>query len=364
MLERVTQDAAGAGIGMDLAVIAQLKGDKETGLAIQRESLALHQLFGTGTPPGSTSLRVLALAADTDIGGNIPLDFLIQGQDICLATVYLGDNIPLPAHIPAHDIAIVVAPGSADGEFALRRAAEIMPNWPVPVLNHPEAIRNLERDRLHHRLDGIAGISIPPTWRVCRDNIAAAALSFPIIIRPVGSHAGFGLAKLDAISDLAHYLEKRDEAQFFVSSYIDYASDDGWFRKYRIALIGGRAFPVHMAIADEWKVWYLNADMAANVNHRVEEAIFMQFFDEEFGQRHGVAIDELARAIGLDYVLIDCAETRQGELLIFEADHCAIVHDMDPANVYPYKQAHMKNLFEAFGMMLARRAGKPVSRAA
>ena len=85
-----------------------------------------------------------------------------------------------------------------------------------------------------------------------------------------------------------------------------------------------------MAVAEEWKVWYLNADMALSAANRLEEARFMQFFDETFGARHAGALAEMAARIGLDYVLIDCAETKDGELLVFEADHCAIVHDMDP----------------------------------
>jgi glutathione synthase/RimK-type ligase-like ATP-grasp enzyme len=364
MLERITDDATGAGLGMDLAVIAQLRGDKSTGLAIQHDSLNLHQVFSTGNPPGPSSLRVLALAADSDIGANIPLDFLIQGQDISLATAYLGPDIPLPMHIPVHDIAIVAAPASSDGTFALDIVEQIASQWPVPILNRPAGIRMLERDQLHHHLRGIAGLSIPPTLRVSRGEIAAAAPDFPVIIRPVGSHAGFGLAKLDETGDLTQYLEQRSETHFFVSPYIDYAGADGWFRKYRIAVIDGRPFPVHMAIADEWKVWYLNADMATNAAHRMEEALFMQFFEEEFGARHAGAIKEFAARTGLEYVLIDCAETREGDLLIFEADHCAIVHDMDPVNVYPYKQAHMRKLYDAFGAMLARRAAKPALCAA
>ena len=159
-------------------------------------------------------------------------------------------------------------------------------------------------------------------------------------------------------------MEQRGEDSFFVSPFVDYAGKDGLFRKYRIAMIDGRPFPVHMAIAEEWKVWYLNADMALNVAHRTEEAKFMQFFDENFGRRHARALAELARRVDLDYFLIDCAETRDGDLLVFEADHCAIVHDMDPVNVYPYKPGAMKKLFEAFGGMLRRRAAKAASRAA
>lgn len=365
LMDRVTDDAVGSGLGMDLSVIAQIRGDKPTGLAIQRDSLKLHQVFATDLRPAPGGLRVLALATASDMGANTPVDFLLAGQDIALATLYLGQDVPLPSQLPTHDVAIVVAPSSEDGEYALTRIEQLAENWPVPVLNHPAKIRELERDRLYRNLAGIPGLSIPPTLRMSRDELKnGRALDYPIIIRPFGSHAGRGLEKLEDGDALKAYLAARDENGFFVSPFVDYSGKDGMFRKYRIALIDGRPFPVHMAVADQWKIWYLNADMALNVSHRTEEAKFLRFFDENFGRRQAKPLAEMARRIGLDYFLIDCAETKSGELLIFEADHCAIVHDMDPVNVYPYKPGAMKALFDAFGAMLKRRAATQATRAA
>jgi hypothetical protein len=365
LMDRVTDDAAGAGLGMDLAVIAQIRGDKPTGLAIQRDSLKLHQIFTTALKPAPSSLRVLALAAASDMGANTPIDFLLAGQDIALATLYLGQDIPAPAQIPAHDVAIVVAPASEDGVYALTMIEQMATRWPVPVLNAPAKIRELERDRLYRNLAGVPGLCIPPTHRMTRDELeSGAALDYPLIIRPFGSHAGRGLEKLESADALEAYLAARNEDGFFVSPFVDYSGKDGMFRKYRIAMIDGRPFPVHMAVADQWKVWYLNADMALNEGHRAEEGKFLLLFDETFGCCHARTLSEMAERVGLDYFLIDCAETRDGQLLIFEADHCAIVHDMDPVNVYPYKPAAMKKLFDAFGAMLRRRAAKATANAA
>jgi hypothetical protein len=119
-----------------------------------------------------------------------------------------------------------------------------------------------------------------------------------------------------------------------------------------------------MAIADEWKVWYLNADMALSVPHRLEEAAFMETFDHGIAARHATALAQLSARIGLDYVVIDCAETQAGALLVFEADNTAIVHDMDPPSVYPYKSAQMRKIFKAFQAMLYRRAGQQCVAAA
>lgn len=356
LMEKVTDDAPGAGMGMDLSVIAQLRGDKPLGLAIQRDSLKLHQIFRCeahrqSEPP---RLRLLALAAASDIGANTPVEFLLKDSGIDLATLYMGAEVPVPPQLPAHDLAIVLA--SAEASDALAAIENFTKNWRVPLLNPPERIRELGRDRLYRNLADIPGLQIPPTSRHSRESIQQALLEFPVIIRPIGSHAGFGLSKIDDATQLCAYLAARKEENFFVSPFVDYAGPDGLYRKYRVALIGERAFPVHMAVAEEWKVWYLNADMALSPAHRLEEADFLHGFATGFGSRHQAALTQMAERIGLDYVLVDCAETRDGALLIFEADHCAIVHDMDPVSLYPYKPPAMQRLFSAFATLLMERA--------
>jgi hypothetical protein len=358
-----TDEVTMPGRGMDLSVLAQLRGDQALGLKIQDDMLRTQQIYSIRQAPNPTGLRVLALAAASDIGSNTPIDFLLEGSDVQLAICYVSPEIPVPERLPDHDVAIVIAPTTKDGEFVINALEAIAPDWPKPLINHPSGIRRLERDALYAALENIPGLVIPKTEKHTRAHLEAVGveanlqIEHPIIIRPIGSHAGVGLEKIDCGIELQSYLRRRAEQEFFVSSYVDYSSKDGMFRKYRIAIIGGRSFAVHMGISDEWKVWYASADMAVNVENRVEEGLFMQFFDEEFGLRHGPALTALADRVGLDYVITDCAETRDGNLLIFEADNCAIVHDIDPVNVFPYKGTQMRKVFGAFIGLLTQKAG-------
>lgn len=375
LMDKATDDVAGSGMGMDLSVISQLLGDQPTGLAIQRDTLALQRLYQSPTMQSPPRLRVLAFAAVMDIGGNTPLEFLLQGSDIALATFYVVPGMAPPSAMPEHDVAIVVAPDGDAARDAMREIETLTANWPRPVLNRPAHIGVLDRDRLFHRLSGIAGLEIPQTARASADRLrdlsegllpVTAVLedgAFPLIVRPVGSHAGFGLSKIDDQAALSVYLSTRSGDEFFLSRFVDYASPDGLFRKYRIVLVDGRPYACHMAIADEWKVWYLNADMALSASRRLEEGLFMQDFDTAFAARHAAALREMANRVGLDYVTIDCAETKNGALLVFEADNTAIVHDMDPPSVYPYKPAQMQKIFQAFQAMLYRRAGRHANAA-
>ena len=376
LIAKVIDGTIMAGEGLDLSLIAQLLGDKPAGLAIQHEVLRSHQLFRSPCAVTKPRLRVLALAAATDMGSNTPIEFLLDDSGVELTTLYVTPEIELRASLPDHDIAIVIASDSEDCRDALRKIDRAASQWPRPLLNPPRLVSNLDRDKLHRVLDGIAGVEIPATRAVTREQLSqppppadafhdiAADLAFPLIVRPRGSHAGAGLAKLDNHDAIKCYLDARPEPEFFVARFIDYSSEDDLFRKYRIVFIDGWPYACHMAIADRWDIWYLNAGMSVDTTKRIEEEIFMQTFDIGFARRHAVALTGIADRIGLDYFTVDCAETKSGSLLIFEADNTAIVHDMDPPDIFPYKAPQMRKVFNAFAVMLDRRASRSRERAA
>jgi hypothetical protein len=376
LISKVAGGTAGAGEGLDLSLIAQLLGDKQTGIAIQAEVLAFHQLFRSPCSVEKPKLRVLALAAAIDMGGNTPIEFLLEESGIELLTLYVVPGIELPAPLPAHDVAIVIASDSEECRDALGIIDRAVARWPRPMLNPPRLVGNLDRDKLHRLLRGIEGLDIPATISVTRAQLSdvvqskllvaeiAAELQFPVIVRPRGSHAGIGLAKLDDRAAIGRYLAERPEQEFFVSRFVDYAGDDGLFRKYRLVVVDGRSYACHMAIADRWDIWYLNAGMAFSENKRREEEDFMRTFDSAFAVRHRRALAAMIDRVGLDYFTIDCAENKRGELLIFEADNTAVVHNMDSPELFPYKPPQMRAIFEAFAAMLYRRARDGRERAA
>ncbi len=375
LINKLLSGVANAGEGIDLSLIAQLLGDKQAGLAIQREVLLAHRLFRSPCASKAPRLRVLALAAATDMGSNTPIEFLLEGSGIELIMLYVIPEAELPVPLPDHDIAIVIASDSEDCRDALAKIDAAAPNWPRALLNPPKLVCNLDRDKLHRLLSGVDGLVIPATTAATREQLLQAqsnkalasidtGLGFPVIVRPRGSHAGNGLAKVDDAEAMQRYVEAREESEFFVSRFVDYASEDGLFRKYRVVFVEGRPYACHMAIADRWDIWYLNAGMSHSAEKRLEEETFMRSFDIGFGRRHQAAFAAIASRLALDYFTIDCAETKDGELLIFEADNTAVVHNMDPAAVFPYKGPQMRKIFDAFAAMLERRVGHAGERAA
>lgn len=86
----------------------------------------------------------------------------------------------------------------------------------------------------------------------------------------------------------------------------------------------------------------------------------MARFEEDFVPRHAQAFRAITERIGLDYVGLDCGETADGNLLIFEVDSDMIVHAMDPVDMFPYKQPQMQKLFTAFRRMLGNAAARRI----
>jgi hypothetical protein len=144
-----------------------------------------------------------------------------------------------------------------------------------------------------------------------------------------------------------------------VADYVDYQNDDGLFRKLRIVLISGEPFICHVAISDHWMVHYLSAGMELSESKRAEEAALMKNFEHGFALRHAAALRDIALRLDLDYVVLDCAETADTRLLLFEVDSRAWIHSTDDVEIFPYKPAVMQKAYDAFRALLWQRMVAP-----
>ena len=343
--------AAGAAGLLELGTLFQLTGERQRALECQRLALETGRLFRHGHA-GPGGLRVLMLVTAGDLMTNTPLELMVEGREVEVTRLYLDASRPLPEAVPDHDLAVMALSESDETRPLLERLIGVEARWPRPMLNAADQVLELARDRLYQRLQGAPGVVIPPTWRLPRAELEASPPDLPLILRPVGSHAGKALERIDSRSALEAYLAAEPAERLYASPFIDYAGADGLFRKYRIACFDGTPLLCHMAISSHWMVHYLNAGMAEDSAKRAEEQAAMEGFDQGFGRRHGAAFAALRQRLGLGYFAIDCAETPDGSLLIFEADVAMIVHDLDPAGLYPYKKVQMRKVFDAFEALL------------
>jgi hypothetical protein len=363
------------GVLLDLGVLYQLAGQPEDAQTCQHAALRRQRLFrhsplgplGAPAEPAAQPLRLLALVCAGDLMTNTPLDLMLEGCAVEVTKLYVSAGEPPPAALPDHDLALV-AIGESDATGALLdQLSGLEAVWPRPMMNAAARIRALSRERLWPALQGAPGLVCPPTLRVSRERLVsmlsrgegpAAILGqgdWPIIVRPVGSHAGRSLEKIDGPAALVAYLTDQAAPELYVSPFVDYAGADGRFRKLRIAFFDGTPHLCHLAVGDHWMVHYLNADMNADAGKRAEEQAAMQGFGA-FAARHAGAFAALHERLGLDYFAVDCAETADGRILVFEADVAMIVHDLDPPDLYPYKKPQMRKVFDAFEALLRKKA--------
>jgi hypothetical protein len=355
LIDKATKDLTDASAVLDLSTLAILTGDMAGGLDLQAQALQRQRIYRRA-PVGPASLRLLSISAPGDLMANTPLDFLLAGSDIELISLYVSADHPLPETVPEHDVAFLAVGESEVNKPILDALGPRLATWPMPILNaDPSRIAGLTRDGVAEMMAGASGLLAPMAERLDRVQFAALT-AFPIIARPIGSHAGRGLEKLDDAAAVRVYLDAQPAERFYVSPFIDYARGDGLYRKQRIAFIRGRPFLCHHAVSAHWMVHYMNAAMLDCPENRAEEAATMRNFDQDFAMRHREAFDALAARMGLDYFAIDCGETRDGKLLLFEADVAMIVHDMDPPDLFPYKAPQMQIVFEAFQAMLRQAA--------
>jgi hypothetical protein len=351
----------------DTSLAYQLAFRRAEGLGIQDRAVATSPMFRVRREnQGAAGLRLLALVALGDLMVNTPIDFITNYLDVQLDLLFVMPGQELPPTIPDHDVAFFAA-SEADAA-TVARLHRLFALWPRPALNDPAFLPALSRETLSRLLADVPGICSPPTTMVRRaqlDDLVRDAgrigdllpgCSYPILVRPQGSHAGAGLKKIESTAGLAEYLIFSFESSYFVTAFVDYRSADGLYRKYRVAFIDRQPHLCHMASSQNWMVHYLNAGMTESADKRADESQAMACFDTTFAARHREAFAALHERLPFDYYSIDCSELSDGRLLMFEADTAAIIHLMDAEDMFPYKHSHMRRVFDSFGDMLRQRA--------
>ena len=200
---------------MDLFTILLLRGNRELALTMQAQALALQQIYSLPSTTGRAAVRVLALMGAGDLMANSPLELLLENSDVALDMLYVTPQRPLPLALPDHDVLFVAISESDENMSLLQELAGAIKSWPHPVLNLPGRIALLSRDSACALLKSAPGVIMPDTARISRqtleqigrEELAVPAVladgpvivneKSPLIARPVDSHAGQGLVKLE-----------------------------------------------------------------------------------------------------------------------------------------------------------------------
>jgi len=341
--------------------VCQVLGDRDAAVAHLRAAVAVAPLVLR--PSATPQRRVLALTVPGDFQANLPVAMLLTDSSTELYTYWLHD----PAQVLADPLTAATAiPAEIDCVFiaiaedrqhaqALLAAEALAAALGKPVINPAARIAQAARDTAAALLQGVPGAIVPTQRLLTRDALMAEALPFPIIIRPRHSHAGNGLSQVADGAGLAAYLAEHADTAFYVAPFIDYRNADGQWRKYRVIFVDGVPWPFHMAVHDNWAVWYYNAGMDRDTAKQAEERRFLNDFASVFPPPAMAALREIAARVGLDYFGLDCGLLDDGQVVVFEVETGMIVHDRDEGPVYAYKTAPARRILRAAEAMVDRR---------
>jgi glutathione synthase/RimK-type ligase-like ATP-grasp enzyme len=356
LLGAVADDPTDVGAHLALYEVAQLIDRPELALEHQRCAIALAPVHSTPAR-GREAYALLVASVPGPFTANTPVDLLFDPECVTIHRWYVDPDRAIPP-LPPFDAVFVAAGESQAAQRALGMLAELLPRQPAPVVNRPERIARLGRIRFAELFAGARRCRVVTTVRLTREAYAERGFPLPHIVRPVDSHGGHALERIDDDAGRAAYLADVDAPELYVQPFVDYRSRDGFYRKYRVIFVDGEPYPFHLAISPRWMVHYYNAAMTEHQWMRDEEHAFLARMGDVFDGELRAALDEAAQLLALDYVGIDCAIDRDGRLLIFEADNALLVHLLDDRSLFPYKFEYVPRIYAAVDAMLRGRIGR------
>jgi Tetratricopeptide repeat len=331
---------------------AQLHRDK----GFRNRYLSALPYRGKGEP-------ILVLLLVSALGGNIPTSTILDDR-LFRTTVLVSEYADANAPLPAHDLffnSIGDADLCADG---LNAACALVARSNAPVINHPAKVRRSGRAANVERLRGLPDVVVPRMAKVARRCLVGAegcnivadnGFSFPLLVRAPGFHTGQHFVRVEEPAALAAAVADFPGEDVWLIEQLDARDEDGHYRKLRVMIVGGRLYPLHLAISRNWKVHYFRADMAHSAENRGKDAAFLADMAGFVGRRGVAALERIMTTLDLDYGGIDFAVNSRGEILLFEANATMVMIPLAADEKWDYRRAAFDNVFVAIRAMLLRR---------
>jgi glutathione synthase/RimK-type ligase-like ATP-grasp enzyme len=357
---RIHPDHAEAHQGLG-AVLSDL-GDRIAARQHFRQGFRNHAV--STLPYRGTRPPVKLLQLVSSGGGNIPTSAVLDDCTF-LTSVIVADYLDPRVALPPHQL-IFNAIGDADlCAPALEAATALVARTTAPVINDPRAVMKTGRIDNAARLAALPGVVTPKTIAVDRamlvapggaNAIAALGYVFPLLLRSPGYHTGRNFLLVEKASELSAAAAGLPGDQLLVIEYLDARGRDDSARKYRVMMIGGEIYPLHLAISRNWKVHYFTSDMADKPDHRSEEAIFLNDMRAALGDKAMTALEGIRDTLGLDYAGVDFAVAPNGDLLLFEANATMVIAVPDSDARWAYRRDAIGRIIDAVVAMIMRKS--------
>jgi len=337
-----------------LSVFYHHAGDDDSALkhhqlAFVKPLVTVAPYHGTGPP-----LDVLLLVAAH--GGNVVTHPFFDRRVVRLYT-HVAEGYQPWLELPPHHL-IFNGIGDVDRSLApLRVAREIVARSGAPVINDPDAVLGSGRASVTERLARIPGVVAPRTLALPRVSVTAEELTkrgftFPLLLRSPGHHTGNHFAWVATPHTLPAVRDALPGLELLAIEVLDGRGSDAMYRKYRVLFIGGKLYPLHLAISPRWKVHYFSADMAERPDHRAEEAAFLADMAATIGAPGVAALEQIAATLGLDYGGIDFGRDAAGNVLLYEANATMAVFPPPPDEHFTYRRPPFERVIAAVRQLI------------
>jgi glutathione synthase/RimK-type ligase-like ATP-grasp enzyme len=307
-------------------------------------------------------LPILLLLSSGD--GNIPTASFLDDR-VFLTNVIVADfcdpSVPLPPHRLVFN-----AIGDCDlCAPALEVAIRLASRTNARIINPPEAVLKTGRAENAARLGVLPYVRTPKIQTFSRTVLAGPhaasfllqhGFRFPLLLRSPGFHTGRNFVLLNDASELPRAVDGLPGDKILAIEYLDARGQDGNVRKYRAMFVDGQIFPLHAAIARQWKVHYFTADMADDSAHRLKDAAFLHDMESVVGSKAMAALARIRDTLGLEYGGIDFGLSASGDILVFEANATMVVNPPDADERWAYRRPAVDKILDAVRAMFVRMA--------
>ena len=234
-------------------------------------------------------------------------------------------------------------------------------NTHAPLINNPDKVLLTTRNNNYQRLHDLEGITFPKTLRLSRRDVTTESivktisdngLSFPLIIRRVGTQSAVSTQKLKGAEDIADYLDSTEGDEFYIIQFIDCRFKQKYYRKLRLFCIDAKLYPVVCHIDKMWNVHGGNRKTLMKQNEWMqnEEKQFLEDFTSYIGKPNRDRIESLHSLVDLDFYGIDFTIMDDGGILIYELN-AAMRHSFVHTKALPYLTPYLRKISNAFEAM-------------
>lgn len=313
-------------------------------------------------PSPNARSRVLILA---DAGwGNSPDRYLLpphRFERLVWFIEYAADSTF--GALPEHDVVFnAIGDPDAMGPTA-RNVSRFLAASGCKALNRPERIARSARHLAADLFAGVKNVEIPRTVRLdaatldahgSAQSLARTGLQAPLLLRPIGSHGGEGLA---LIAEPADAPTVRPNQEYYATEFHDFRSADGLYRKYRMFFVDREPYPYHLAIGAHWLVHYQTSGTPDHPERLAEERSFLDNPEAALGSKAMEALRAIGRRLDLDFCGVDFSLLPDGRVLLFEANATMLVHPEAPDGPLAHKNVCVEQILQAFWSLVERNTG-------